>query len=66
MVARNRFLVIRVDGGLVGAVTPHSDWRTAKRLSDSIARKLDPDDHDVVIWDLDEDAVVYNPFRSQE
>ena len=55
--------VVASEGGLIQYVSVKEDLKSAERDARSMARTMDPETDDVVVWDLDEDSKVYQPLK---
>lgn len=62
----SKYAVIVHLGGLLHSVVPYDDLEKAQYSADDEAQERDPDEDEVVVWDLKKNDVVYDAFEEEE
>ena len=60
---RHRYIMIVVKSGVVEEVFPCSSFSSATKKAEGFALMHDPERYEVVVWNLDQNNAVYNPFK---
>ncbi len=58
-----RYLVVIAEGGVIKGVEPFTHAEEAKRRANHIAKHLNSETDDVLVWDLDKGDHIYAPEK---
>lgn len=61
-----KYVVIVHLGGLLHSVVPYDDLEKAQDAADEEADERDPEEDEVVVWDLKKNEVAYDAFEEDE